>query len=212
MRSAAPALLACLLGLACTTSNSKADADEPKPDTSASTNASADSSETDPGQLEPDPNEIQAAPTPAVDLPDCPAEKGNALIHYCSEDGKLAGSWVLVDTLRVPDEVVIIFNAEGPDQGRQTSLMIATQGEALYIRHVTCGACRRVLGQGFRGHPSRMSEDQLRQMQAQLGLADDAPLLDSAEKWASFCEDEAGKRALAEIASKAEGDADGRGR
>lgn len=206
MRRAVPALLVCLL--ACTTSNSKVDADEPKPNTTVS----ADSSDTDPAPTAPDPNEIQASPSPAVDLPDCPTERGDALANYCTDDGKLAGSWVLVDTLQIPDDVVIIFNAEGPDQSKQTSLMIATHGEALYIRHVTCGACRRLLGQGFSGYPARMSEAQLRAMQTQLGLAEDTPLLDSAEAWARFCEDEAGKAALTKIAGKAEGDAGGRGR
>jgi hypothetical protein len=207
MRCATCALF-CLLSLACTTSNTRADADEPRPDTTVS----VDWSDTDPAPPEPDPHEIRTSPSVALDLPECPAERGGALIHYCTEDDKLVGSWVPVDTLKIPDDVEIRFNAEGPDQRTQTSLMIATRGEALYIRHVTCGGCRRVIGQGFFGYPSRMDASQLRAMQAQLGLGDDAPLLDSAEAWTRYCEDPAGKATLTKIAGKAEGDAGGRGR
>ena len=170
----------------------------------------ADTSDTDPPEPnEPDPNETQVARAP-TDLPACPTEQGTN--DYCTEDAKLAGSWVPVDTLDVPDTVTILFNAEGPDASRQTSLMIAVQGEQLFIRHVTCGACRRVLGQGFSGWLPHLSEVQLRELQTRLGLGTDTPLRDSAETWTSFCGDEQGKAALTQLASKTEGETGGRGR
>lgn len=212
MTRALPALLAlCSITIGCTVSTTKADADTPKPNTSAE--PEPDWSDTDPGEPEPDPNEQPPiARAPAEELPACPTEQGNALANYCTEDGKLAGTWVPVDLLKVPDDVVVIFNAEGPDTSKQTSLLIATRGDALYIKQVTCGACRRVLGRGFAGQLSHMSEAQLRELQTQLGLAQDLPLLEDAAKWTSFCADERGKAALTQIASKAEGEAGGRGR
>jgi hypothetical protein len=93
--------------------------------------------------------------------------------------------------------------------------MIATRGDELYIKQVTCGACRRVLGQGFAGHLSHMNETQLRALQKQLGLGDDMPLLESTEKWTSFFGDERGKGTLTELAAKVESEKSsksGRGR
>jgi hypothetical protein len=216
MRRVLPALLAfCSLSIGCTVTT-KPDADAPKPNTSAapSDDGELDSSDTDPGEPKPDPNEQPkvARAVPAEQLPACPSEQGNALANYCTDDGKLAGSWVPVDTLKVPDDVVVIFNAQGPDASKQTSLLIATRGDELYIKHVTCGACRRVLGRGFMGHLSHMHETQLRELQKQLGLGDELPVLDSAEAWTNFCGDERGKGALTQIASKTEGEAAGGGR
>ncbi|HVI03465.1 MAG TPA: hypothetical protein VM869_32450 [Enhygromyxa sp.] len=218
-RRVLPALLAfCSLSIACTTTTTKGDADTPKPNTDAAPSGEPepDWSDTDPGEPEPDPNEQSpvARAMPADQLPACPSEQGNALANYCTQAGKLAGSWVPVDTLKVPDDVVIIFNAEGPDASKQTRLLIATRGDELYIEHVTCGACRRVLGQGFMGHVSHLSEDQRRELQTRLGLDGAMPVLDSTEAWASFCADERGKGALTQIASKTEGEAasGGRGR
>lgn len=203
-------LTVCLLPLACTTSSTtKPDADEPKPSSDADSSVSPIFSDTDPP--EDDDDIVRASPTPVVELPDCPPEP-EPLVPYCTEANKLAGHWMPVDMLKIPDGVVVIFNAEGPDSSKQTSLLIATHGDALYIRHVTCGGCRRVLGQGFVGHPSHMSEAQVRALQTQLGLDKDAPLLDSADQWARYCSDPHGKAALTKIAGKAEGEAGGRGR
>jgi hypothetical protein len=210
---ALPALLAVSLVLGCTVTTTKADADAPKPNTSADS-SDADAPKPNP-ESEPEPSDPKPAraPVPRAELADCPAEQGTAIANYCTDDGKLAGSWVPVDTLKVPDEVEIIFNAEGPDATKQTSLMIATRGDELYIKQVTCGACRRVLGQGFAGHLSHMSEAQLRELQKQLGLGDDMPVLESTEKWTSFCGDERGKGTLTALASKAESETGtGRGR
>jgi hypothetical protein len=220
IRRVLPALLVlCSVSIGCTgTTTTKADADAPKPNTSAAPkeDVGPDSSDTDPSEPEPDPNapKVDRAPLPRAELPDCPTEPGDAIASYCTDDGKLAGQWVPVDTLKVPDDVEVIFNAEGPDASKQTSLLIATLGEQLFIKQVTCGACRRVLGKGFAGHLSHMSEVQLRELQTELGLGTDMPTLDSAEKWASFASDERGKGALTQIASKSEGETatSGRGR
>lgn len=200
---ALPALLAvCLIPLACTVTTTQVDGNEPKPSSSADTKV-ADPAEPDPANDDDDSKPNRVAP-PTSELPDCPS--GGSLPSYCTDEGKLAGQWILVDTLKIPDDVEIIFNAENADASNQTSLLIAIRGEELYIKHVTCGACRRVLGQAFTGQLAHMSETQVRGMQTQLGLADDTPLLASADAWQSFCIDDAGKAALAQLAEKSEGD------
>jgi hypothetical protein len=180
------------LGCTVTTASVDADADAPKPDSKA---ADADTNE---------PAAKQArAPSPASELAECP-KAAEGPVSYCTEDDKLAGSWSMVDKVRIPDDVEIIFNAEGSDTRQQSSLMIAVRGDELYIRHVTCGSCRRILGQGFVGHLSHMNAEQVAAMQATLGLGEDVELLDSGEKWASFARGEAGLAMLTEIVNIAE--------
>lgn len=140
-------------------------------------------------------------------LPPCPEQaRGES---YCTEDGKLAGEWMPVDMLRVPEDAQVIFEAsEGPTAGgsRQPSLTIAVDGEMIYLRHVTCGACRRELGDGFRGQLSAMTAEQTQAMQAKLGLDASMPVLDTAEKWENFASDARGEPALKAIASKTDRD------
>ena len=187
-RTAIASLLA-VCSLSCIVTSTLGDGNEPGPSKADGSDA-ADSPA-------PKPN---AEPPVAEPLPDCPTDE-SALTVYCTDSGKLAGKWVPVDTLRIPDDVEIIFNAEGPDTVRRSSLMIATRGDELYIAHATCRGCRRVLGQGFAGHLSHMSEAQLRELQTRLGLGVETPLLASNGAWASFCSDETGKLALSQIAA-----------
>jgi hypothetical protein len=194
-----PALLAvCLVPLACTVNTMRADADAPKQDGSAD---SQQADPTDPDAAREDGDDKPARASLAADeLPDCPAENGTFVV-YCTKANKLAGRWMAVDALEIPDDVEIIFNAEGPDSSRQSSLLIATRGDELFIKHVTCGSCRRVLGQGFAGHLSHMSEDQILGVQAQLGLGDDVGVLATGTDWASFARDERRNEVLTEIAT-----------
>lgn len=173
-------------------------------------NVSEGSSGDQPGELddaskrsgsEPEPEPVVEAEPPArasaSDLPDCPADADAGT--YCTADGKLAGRWVLVDTLRPPTSAQIIFEAKHLDIHQQPSLVILLDGETLYIKAVTCGACRRVMGNGFAGVLTALSDEQLRALEIGLGLAADAPLLDSAAAWRGYVDSEPGKTALTEL-------------
>ncbi len=202
MSARAPALLvACLLPLACTSTTAQVDDNAPEPDASAGGERDGEADGAAP----------QPAPEPggrdlAAELPDCEASEGE-FTSYCTNDGKLAGRWMPADTLRVPADVEIVFDAKGPDRPPQARLQIATRGDELYIKHVTCGACRRIIGRGFVGYPARMSAEQLREVQGRLGLAAElAPLTDTAA-WAEYCRSEAGERALTQLVMR--GYADG---
>jgi hypothetical protein len=134
---------------------------------------------------------------------DCPADADADT--YCTQDGKLAGRWVPVDTLRPPAGAQPIFEATLPDLEKQPSLVISLVGATLYIKHVSCGSCRRVIGQGFSGELDTLSDEQLRALQSKLGLAGDSPLLDSPESWRSFCGQDPGKATLTKLAAAVSG-------
>lgn len=138
------------------------------------------------------------ARAPTAELPDCPAD-ANVDDTYCTEDGKLAGRWVPVDTLHPPTSAEIVFEASQPDIQQQPSLTILLDGETIYVKHVTCGSCRRVLGQGFSGALAALSDEQLRALQTKLGLAVDSPLMDSPDAWRSYIGGKPGKAALTEL-------------
>lgn len=214
MLRALPALLVlCLVQVGCTTTSAQVDTDQPKPNSKSdlgdadADKAPADDADADNKSHEDKPSR---APIAAAELPECPsaADSRSVLVNYCTEAGtetaKLAGAWVPVDTLRIPDDVEIIFNATGSDDAQRPSLLIAVRGDQLFVRQVTCGMCARVLGQGFAGHLSHMSAEQLAAMQTQLGLGDEIPTLTSVEAWTSFASAEQGKATLTTFAGKAE--------
>ena len=146
---------------------------------------------------EPDAKPARATPSndEAAELPDCPGADDET---YCTEDNKLAGQWVPVDMLRIPADAEQLFHAPHPDVDRQPSLTIAVNGETLYLHQVSCGACARVIGQGFRGELSALSEAQLAAVQARLGLPADTAPLRSAEMWGGYVTGE-GASVLAEL-------------
>jgi hypothetical protein len=200
LRRALPALLLVpTLALACTSTNNPGNAEQPEQVAADGSNGEGEVAPQTDGSAD-GPNVLGSA----LELADCPAEGDahNMLVTYCNAAGKLVGSWSPVDLVRVPDEVEILFHAEHPDSKAQTSLLVCVHGEQLYIRHVTCGACRRVVGQGFAGVLAQMSAEQLRAMQKQLGLGEDLPALDSVARWREFAGDEQGKAVLIEISKR----------
>jgi hypothetical protein len=133
------------------------------------------------------------------ELPDCPADADADT--YCTEDGKLAGRWVPVDTVNPPASAVAVFEALHPELEKQPSLVIKLDGETLYIEKVTCGSCRRVIGQGFSGQLDVLSDEQLRALQTKLGLGREPPLLDTAEAWRAFAGQDPGKALLTKLST-----------
>jgi hypothetical protein len=194
-------LVLALLPLACQVKVNEGDASEPKPDAdpSAASDGGGEGAVAEPESEGADP---VRAPVASSELPACPADAGADA--YCTEDGKLAGRWVPVDTLKVPEDAELVFDAAHPDDEGQPSLSVAIHGETLYLRHVTCGSCRRVIGQGFSGAVARMTEDQRAAMQAKLGLAAELPVLADIEGWRAFASDERGAAALTELSTNTE--------
>ena len=140
---------------------------------------------------------IARAATP--ELPDCPADADADT--YCTEAGKLAGRWSPVDTVHRPASAQPIFESAHHDLQKQPSLTISLDKDTLYIEKVTCGSCRRVIGHGFVGSLTALSDDHLRALQTKLGLPADAPLLDSPEAWRIYVTQDPGKSALTKIAT-----------
>jgi hypothetical protein len=69
------------------------------------------------------------------------------------------------------------------------SLLIAIEGERLWIKMVTCGTCRRVTGWAFVGDLERMSDEGLQGLAQRLRLPADTPLLRTSAEWRSFVRD-----------------------
>jgi hypothetical protein len=130
---------------------------------------------------------------------DCPADADADT--YCTDDKKFAGRWAPVDTVRPPAVAETIFQAKHTDIEQQPSLVIALDGDTLYIQKITCGSCRRIIGQGFSGDLAAMSDAQIRDLQDKLGLGSEAPLLDSAQAWRSYVSDDAGYSALTKLST-----------
>ena len=142
--------------------------------------------------------EVEGEPPRVEEEPvDCPADAD--VDTYCTADGKLAGRWVPVDTLHRPDSAPPVFGVENPDIAKQPSLTISIEKTTLYIEKVTCGSCRRIIGHGFSGDLSVMTETQVRAVQTKIGLGRDAPLLDSTDAWRVFIADESGKATLTKL-------------
>lgn len=169
------------------------DADEAKPDTATETTPEGDA-DSDPARAE------------APSLAECPAEAPEGGANYCTEDGKLAAFSGPVDRVKVPESAEKLFYQEGTDTERKTYLAISAVGETLYIRHVTCENCRRVLGKGYTAHLDHMSEEQVKALQAELGLDAEMAALTTAAAWKDFASNERGMGTLVGLAAKAEGE------
>jgi hypothetical protein len=193
MRRLASSVLLLLLPLACAVNVSEGTSgDQPgKVDEASKPNAPE-------AVIEPEAEGEPPARAPTAELPDCPADADADT--YCTDDGKLAGRWVPVDTLRPPTSAQIIFEAAYPDIEQQPSLIIMLEGETLYIKKVTCGSCRRVIGLGFSGELDALSDEQLLALQTKLGLGSRALVLDTADAWRRLATEDPGKAELTELA------------
>jgi len=197
-RRSLPLVLALtLVPLACKVSTS--DTSAPAKD-GADDEAKPDADDADAGTAKPDgPKPGRAADEDPGGLPECPADAGDD--SYCTDDGKLAGRWVMADMLRIPASAELIFEAKHAEAEGQPSLSVAIDGDELYIKQVTCGSCARVLGQGFRGALSSMSEAQIRAVEDRLGLPEGRDVLTSTAQWREYAASEAGTEALTELST-----------
>jgi hypothetical protein len=102
----------------------------------------------------------------------------------CDRRGRVAGVRVPVDLVQgvPPASAERIHAEEQSGIPRGTALVVALEGERLWIRRVTCSMCRRVLGWSFVGDLERLEDADLRELQSTIGLPP-SPLLRSREDW-----------------------------
>jgi len=143
-----------------------------------------------------------AAPTPAPTEPqptvDCTG--GPEVVHAYCEGASVVGRWTAVDRMTVPDDAEELFTAAAPGAGssRGRRLTVAVRGEELFLRLVTCGACRRVLGEAFEGRLDQLDEAQVLHVQETLGLTGE-PAMRTAAAWTTFTKSAEGARTLQNI-------------
>jgi len=168
-------VLACILAsMACASSKPMTTPDTPPPVDAAST-------------LPPGPAEAPEA-TPSATTDDCQGV-GGAFHVYCV-GATAAGQWTPVDMMQVPEDAEVLFLGTAPGSGGTSGrrLTIAARGEQLFVAWVQCGACRRILGNGFVGRLDLLEAAQVLHVQQTLGLPADIPALRTAEAWASFAQ------------------------
>ncbi len=102
----------------------------------------------------------------------------------CSTRGRVVGIWVPVDAVRgvPPPEAEVIRREPRRDFAPGRELVVALEADRLWIKLITCGACRRVMGVSFVGKLSKLSDEQMRVVQERIGLGDE-PLLASPAAW-----------------------------
>lgn len=108
--------------------------------------------------------------------------------YVCDPSGRVIGLWLPVDAAphELPASAVVLCDQQRPESIPQRSLAIRLEGDRLWIRYVSCGACARVMGHAFVGLLSQLDAEQLRFAQTRVGLPAE-PLLTSAEAWRAAC-------------------------
>lgn len=103
--------------------------------------------------------------------------------ELCGKDGVVAGVIVPVDhALDTPPPVAeVLLDERGGSGPRGTHTTVGAVGERLWVRAITCGGCRRIMGWAFVGDLPRLDDAQLLSLQRRLRLpAELGPLRDVA--------------------------------
>jgi hypothetical protein len=84
----------------------------------------------------------------------------------------------------VPDipwgRIQLIHEASGLDRGG--SIKVGHVGERLWIEHVSCGICRRIIGVAIVADLDRLDDPQRRRIQDEAGLPTE-PVLQTVDDW-----------------------------
>lgn len=138
----------------------------------------------------------KAAPAPPVRPLSPVPERFSALGGPCAPDraenvaicggGRVAAIYAPVDLAvgAPPAAAEVVHEESAPPFNR--SLLIALEGERIWIRMVTCGSCRRVMGWAFVGDLDKMSDEGLQGLAQRLRLPQDTPLMRTSGEWRSF--------------------------
>lgn len=100
----------------------------------------------------------------------------------CSREGRVSGVYQAVDFLPAPPVDAVILS-EPKEIVFASTAYVALDGETIWIRRVTCGGCRRIVGWSFIGNVSELSLRQLLTLQSDIGLEATVPALESAAEW-----------------------------
>lgn len=108
--------------------------------------------------------------------------------YVCDPSGRVIGLWLPVDAAphELPASAMVLCDQQRPEPIPKRSLTIALEGDRLWIRYVSCGACARVMGHAFVGLLSQLDTEQLRFAQTRIGLPAE-PLLTTAAAWSAAC-------------------------
>ncbi len=78
-------------------------------------------------------------------------------------------------------QVIRVEPERATNPGR--SLVVALEGDRLWFRLVSCGACRRIMGRAFVAELSKLSDAQLKDIQLRVGLPADVRPLHTPDAW-----------------------------
>lgn len=103
----------------------------------------------------------------------------------CSKTGEIVGAFGAADHVNeAPEGAEIVAQAAKTKDGREAPpSYVATAGDWLFVRVVTCAYCRRILGWSFAGKPSDMQDGDLLQLASRLGVPESEPPLRSTAAW-----------------------------
>ncbi|APR79017.1 Hypothetical protein A7982_04364 [Minicystis rosea] len=108
------------------------------------------------------------------------------LNRFCDTAGRVSGVIMPVDVLEgVPPagaEILATDSEPGHPIKREYVVALDARGTRLWVRAVTCGDCRRMLGWSFVGDLARLEPGDLQTVQGRLGLPRD-PVLKTADAW-----------------------------
>jgi hypothetical protein len=112
-------------------------------------------------------------------------DTGGSVSEICDTSGRVVGIFAMVDTVRdaPPQDAEVIREEPRREMTPGRSLVVSIQGDHLWFRLVSCGACRRIMGWVFAGRLSKLSDAQLRDVQKRIGLPDDVPPLHTPDAW-----------------------------
>lgn len=141
--------------------------------------AEVEVADTPPAESEPSP---AAMPARFASLGSSCASVADEVTAYCDDDGNAVGLSAPVDL--VPDipwqRIHVEFERTGLERGG--SLTVGFVGEQLWVHHVACGICRRIVGTAIVAELDRLSDAQRSKIQDLAGLPAE-PVLRTPEDW-----------------------------
>lgn len=121
----------------------------------------------------------------------CEADGAEASVRWLCSDGRVSAVAAPVDMVRgiPPDGATVLVDWERerqPKSMRMPSLRVAREGTRLWVRYVTCRACRRVMGIAAVADLDRLAPAQTVELRKWLQLSGDGALHGVAEWQRAF--------------------------